>query len=124
MVVVGVVFVAGVVVVVDVSVAVVSVTASSDVVSGAFADATTVRATASVGSATAFVVVDALETVVAVAGVFTVVPSTAGSSAVSAALPNTFFFFNGLIIRSFLCADFCEKINNIINSFNLNQFYV
>lgn len=111
-VVVGVVFVAGVVVVVDVSVAVVvSVTASSDVVSGAFADATTVRATASVGSATAFVVVDALETVVAVAGVFTVVASTAGSSAVSAALPNTFFFFNGLIIRSFLCADFCGKIN-------------
>lgn len=109
MVVVGVVFVAGVVVVVDVSVAVVvSVTASSDVVSGAFADATTVRATASVGSATAFVVVDALETV---AGVFTVVASTAGSSAVSAALPNTFFFFNGLIIRSFLCADFCGKIN-------------
>lgn len=111
-VVVGVVFVAGVVVVVvDVSVTVVvSVTVTTDVVSGAFADVTTVEATASVGSATAFVVVTALETVVAVAGVVTVVASTVGSSAVSTALPNTFFFFSGLL-RSFLCADCCEKIN-------------
>lgn len=98
-VVVGVVFVAGVIVVDVVSMAVVVSESVVSVAVPASFDVTVI-----VSSPAAVDVVNELETVVAVAGVVRV----GASSAVSAALPNTFFFFNGLT-RSFLGADCCEN---------------